>query len=187
MNRIEERFTTLKAAGKTAFIPYITGGDPTLAMSKEIILALEAAGADIIELGVPFSDPVGDGPVIQQASQRALLNHVTTRDILALVKEVRQVSQVPVLLFSYFNPILVYGIERLAKDMAEAGADGLLCVDLPAEAFEVELSNADGCARRAWPLHRVPHRTDDQQCATGGSGAAVHGLCLLRVAPRGDR
>lgn len=136
MNRIEERFTTLKAAGKTAFIPYITGGDPTLAMSKEIILALEAAGADIIELGVPFSDPVGDGPVIQQASQRALLNHVTTRDILALVKEVRQVSQVPILLFSYFNPILVYGIERLAKDMAEAGADGLLCVDLPAEEAE---------------------------------------------------
>jgi tryptophan synthase alpha chain len=136
MNRIEERFTTLKAEGKTAFIPYITGGDPTLAMSKEIILALEAAGADIIELGVPFSDPVGDGPVIQQASQRALLNHVTTSDILALVKEVRQTSQVPILLFSYFNPILVYGIERLAKDMADAGADGLLCVDLPAEEAE---------------------------------------------------
>jgi len=136
MNRIEERFATLKAAGKTAFIPYITGGDPTLAKSKEIILALEAAGADIIELGVPFSDPVGDGPVIQAASQRALLNHVTTSDILALVKDVRQTSQVPILLFSYFNPILVYGIERLAKDMADAGADGLLCVDLPAEEAE---------------------------------------------------
>jgi tryptophan synthase alpha chain len=133
MNRIEERFAALKAEGQTAFIPYITGGDPTIAISKEIILALADAGSDVIELGIPFSDPVGDGPVIQHASQRALLNHVTTRDILDLVREVRKESQVSILLFSYFNPILVYGIERLAKDMAEAGADGLLCVDLPAE------------------------------------------------------
>lgn len=133
MNRIEQRFVELKAKGQTAFIPYITGGDPTLAISKEIVLALAAAGSDIIELGIPFSDPVGDGPVIQEASQRALLHHVTPLDILDLVREVRKESEVPILLFSYYNPLLVYGVETLAKDIADAGADGLLCVDLPPE------------------------------------------------------
>ncbi len=133
MNRIEQRFSELKAKGQTAFIPYITGGDPTLAMSKEIVLALAAVGSDIIELGIPFSDPVGDGPVIQEASQRALLHHVTPLDILDVVREVRKESEVPILLFSYYNPLLVYGVEKLAKDIADAGADGLLCVDLPPE------------------------------------------------------
>lgn len=133
MNRIEARFDQLKQQGKAAFIPFITAGDPSLPATKEIILALESAGADIIELGVPFSDPVGDGPVIQEASQRALAQGVTMRHVLDLVREVRQVSQVPILLFSYFNVLLVYGIDRLASDMAEAGADGVLCVDLPPE------------------------------------------------------
>lgn len=133
MNRIEKRFADLKSAGTPAFIPYITGGDPNLVTSREVILSLAEAGADVIELGIPFSDPVGDGPVIQEASQRALANHVTTRDILDLVREVRVKSDVPILLFSYYNPILVYGVERLAKDVAEAGADGILCVDLPPE------------------------------------------------------
>lgn len=133
MNRIEQRLAELKTKGESAFIPYITGGDPSLAATKEIIFALERAGSDVIELGIPFSDPVGDGLVIQEASQRALANGVTTREILNLVREVRQVSQVPILLFSYFNPILVYGVEKLAADMADAGADGLLCVDLPPE------------------------------------------------------
>ncbi|MFM1921185.1 MAG: hypothetical protein RLZZ303_2819 [Candidatus Hydrogenedentota bacterium] len=133
MNRIEKRFADLKSAGKPAFIPYITGGDPNLATSRDVILSLAEAGSDVIELGIPFSDPVGDGPVIQEASQRALANHVTTRDILDLVREVRAHSDVPILLFSYYNPILVYGVERLSKDVAEAGADGILCVDLPPE------------------------------------------------------
>jgi tryptophan synthase alpha chain len=126
----------LKAEGKTAFIPYITAGDPTLDQTEEIVYAMEKAGVDIIEFGVPFSDPVGDGPVNQEAAQRALLNNVTLRDIIGLVKRIRSTSQVPILLFTYFNPVLVYGIEVFAKEAAEAGVDGVLCVDLPPEEAE---------------------------------------------------
>lgn len=132
-NRIEQRFEDLKAKNETAFIPFITAGDPTLAQTEAIIHALERAGADVLELGVPFSDPVGDGPAIQLASQRALMNNVTTPDIFALVKRVRATSELPILLFSYFNPLLAYGLERFAREAAAAGADGVLCVDLPPE------------------------------------------------------
>jgi len=133
MNRITECFRQLKERGEPAFIPYITAGDPSLSQTEQIVYALEAGGADIIELGVPFSDPVGDGPTIQAAVLRALENGVTPRDVLALVRQIRQKSQVPILLFSYYNPILAYGTEAFAKDAAEAGADGVLCVDLPPE------------------------------------------------------
>lgn len=132
-NRIEQRFEDLKAKGEVAFVPFITAGDPTLAQTESILLALEAAGADVIELGVPFSDPVGDGPAIQAASQRALLNHIALADIFALIKRVRATSQVPILLFSYYNPLLAYGLVRFAQEAAAAGADGVLCVDLPPE------------------------------------------------------
>ncbi|MBI1317739.1 MAG: tryptophan synthase subunit alpha [Candidatus Hydrogenedens sp.] len=133
MNRIEARFEQLKQRGETAFIPFITAGDPDLAASEQVVLALAEAGADVIEFGVPFSDPVGDGPVIQEASMRALKHGITLKDVLGSVKRVREQSDVPILLFSYYNPILAYGVEQLAADMADAGADGLLCVDLPPE------------------------------------------------------
>lgn len=133
MNRIEARFQQLGVRGEPAFIPYITAGDPSISRTEAIIHALEAAGADIIELGVPFSDPVGDGPVIQEAAQRALAAGTHLGDIFAMVKRVREKSDVPLLLFSYFNPILAYGAEAFARDAAQAGVDGLLCVDLPPE------------------------------------------------------
>ncbi|HNR29949.1 MAG TPA: tryptophan synthase subunit alpha [Candidatus Hydrogenedentes bacterium] len=133
MNRIIQRFAELKARGETAFIPYITGGDPTLARTEEIILALAEAGSDVIELGVPFSDPVGDGPVIAEAALRALNGGATLDRILELVARVRRRTEVPILLFTYYNPVLVYGAPRFARDVAAAGADGALCVDLPAE------------------------------------------------------
>jgi len=133
MNRIDQRFQELNAAGKTAFIPYITAGDPTLAKTEEIVYALEKAGADIIEFGVPFSDPIGDGPVNQEAALRALKHHVTLKDIIALIKKIREKSEVAILIFTYYNPVLAYGIEAFAKDAAAAGADGVLCVDLPPE------------------------------------------------------
>jgi len=136
MNRIEQRFEDLKGQGKTAFIPFITAGDPDLAKTEEIIHALEAAGADVLELGIPFSDPVGDGPAIQEASLRALQNEVTPKDILALVARVRATSQLPMLLFTYYNPILAFGLEEFARAAAAAGADGVLCVDLPPEEAE---------------------------------------------------
>ena len=148
MNRIEARFQALKARGVSAFIPYITAGDPSMETSEKLVLALERAGADVIEFGVPFSDPVGDGIVIQEAAQRALLHGASLRKVIASVRAIRKQSQVPLLLFSYFNPILAYGIEAFARDAAEAGVDGVLCVDLPpdeADDYKLALDQAGLC------------------------------------------
>jgi tryptophan synthase alpha chain len=133
MTRIEQKFAQLKNEGRKGFIPYITAGDPSLDITLDLILALEKSGADIIELGVPFSDPIADGPVIQRATERALHNGVTLRKVLALGERVRQRSQIPLLLFSYFNPLFNYGLERLAKDVVTAGFDGVLATDLTVE------------------------------------------------------
>jgi tryptophan synthase alpha chain len=133
MTRIEKKFQELSAANRKAFIPFITAGDPDLKTSMELILALDRAGADIIEVGVPFSDPIADGPVIQRATERALASHTTLRDILAMGREIRKKSQVPMLLMSYYNPLLHYGLEKLAKDAAAAGFDGFLASDLTVE------------------------------------------------------
>lgn len=133
MNRIEKRFSELAARNETAFIPYITAGDPTLERTAQLVAELEKAGADIIEFGVPFSDPVADGVVNQEAAQRALKNNVSLHDIVALIKRLRETTQIPLVLFTYFNPVLAYGLESLATDAADAGVDGILCVDLPPE------------------------------------------------------
>lgn len=133
MTRIEKRFEQLKSEKRQAFIPYITAGDPTRDITRDLILALEKAGADIIELGVPFSDPIADGPVIQRATERALSQHMTLRKVLDLAKEIRKTSQIPLVLFSYYNPILRYGLEKLAHDAAESGFDGVLATDLTVE------------------------------------------------------
>lgn len=136
MNRIEKRFADLKAKAQPAFIAYITAGDPTLDMTAKYVAALEKAGTDIVEFGVPFSDPVADGVVNQEAAQRALLNNVSLHDIVALVKRMRATTQIPLVLFTYFNPVLAYGIKAFAEDAADAGVDGVLCVDLPPEEAE---------------------------------------------------
>jgi tryptophan synthase alpha chain len=136
MTRIEKKFAQLKSENRKAFIPYITAGDPNLNATLGLILSLERAGADIIELGVPFSDPIADGPVIQRATERALRNAVTLPKILELGQNIRKTSQVPLVLFSYFNPLLSYGLERLAKDAGDAGFDGVLASDLTVEESE---------------------------------------------------
>lgn len=133
MNRIEQRFAQLRARNAAAFIPYITAGDPTLDATARLVAELENAGADVIEFGVPFSDPVADGVVNQEAAQRALKHGTSLRAILALVKSLRVSTQVPIVLFTYFNPVLAYGLEAFAADAADAGVDGVLCVDLPPE------------------------------------------------------
>lgn len=132
-NRIEETFARLMARGEKALITFITAGDPDLKTSKDIILELEKSGADIIELGIPFSDPMADGPTIQAASERALKKGATLRGVLELVRDVRRKSRIPIVLFGYYNPIFAYGAERFAKDAKNAGADGVLVVDLPPE------------------------------------------------------
>jgi tryptophan synthase alpha chain len=135
MNRIQEKFQELRESGRRAFIPYITAGDPNLEVTAKLILELEKSGADIIELGVPFSDPMADGPVIQRASERALINRVSVRDCLELVKQIRRKSQIPIILFTYLNPLL--SLEDRCKELTEAGIDGVLVTDLvPEEAGE---------------------------------------------------
>ncbi|MGA2300650.1 MAG: tryptophan synthase subunit alpha [Candidatus Acidiferrum sp.] len=132
-SRIAKRFEELRATGELGIVAYITAGDPTLSATRDYVLALADAGADVVELGVPFSDPLADGPTIQRASERALKSGTTLAGVLALVRQIRQSSQVPLVLFSYFNPILQMGLEKFAAAAAEAGADGVLVTDLTPE------------------------------------------------------
>src|SRR5215470_11423939 len=133
MNRIDKRFRDLRRRGEAALILFVTAGDPEIKTTLKILRALEAAGADVIELGVPFSDPMADGATIQRSSERALAGGTMLPRVLRLVREFRRVSQLPVILFGYYNPIFHYGLERFARDAEAAGVDGILCVDLPPE------------------------------------------------------
>ncbi len=133
-SRLTDRFKTLKSAHRTALIPFITAGDPEPRITVPLMHALVGAGADVIELGIPFSDPMADGPVIQKASERALAHHVSLTGVLAMVREFRlQDGNTPVVLMGYLNPIEVMGYERFAIAAQQAGADGILTVDLPPE------------------------------------------------------
>ena len=134
--RISKRFAELRDAGELGIVAYITAGDPTLDATLRHVLGLAEAGADVIELGVPFSDPLADGPTIQRASERALKSGTTLHGVLDLVRRIRQSSQVPLVLFSYFNPILQFGLEKFAAAAAESGADGVLVTDLTPEESE---------------------------------------------------
>lgn len=133
--RIDRRFAALKSEGRAALVTFVTAGDPDYETSKQILLGLPAAGADIIELGMPFSDPMADGPAIQASSRRALDNGHTMARTLQLVRELRlRDDATPIILFGYYNPIYVYPRERFLDDALAAGADGLLVVDVPPEA-----------------------------------------------------
>jgi tryptophan synthase alpha chain len=131
--RISALFENYARTHRRAFIAYLTGGDPSPDQTVSLVLALERGGADLIELGVPFSDPIADGPVIQRASERALRAHTTLPLLLDTVREIRRTSQIPILLFSYLNPLLHYGFGKLAGDAAVVGVDGVLLTDLSVE------------------------------------------------------
>jgi tryptophan synthase alpha chain len=133
MSRISEAFARLRDRNEAALIPYITAGDPSLTITEELVPVLEKAGADLIELGMPFSDPMADGPTIQKASERALAQGVTLRKVLNLVSRLRRKTDIPIILMGYYNPFLAYGIKKLADDARKAGVDGLLVDDLPPE------------------------------------------------------
>jgi tryptophan synthase alpha chain len=138
MSRISARFAELKKANRAAFVPFITAGDPNSETTCALLEKLPAAGADLIELGVPFSDPMADGPAIQASSLRALQAGMTVPKVLELVRKFRRKDQkTPVVLMGYYNPIHAYGTARFAKDAAEAGVDGLITVDLPPEEDDV--------------------------------------------------
>jgi tryptophan synthase alpha chain len=134
MSRIAQKFQAMKPQGRRALIPYITAGDPEPWITVPLMHALVKSGADILELGVPFSDPMADGPVIQRAAERALRHKISLRQVLAMVREFREKdATTPVVLMGYLNPVEVMGYERFARDAAAAGVDGALTVDLPPE------------------------------------------------------
>jgi tryptophan synthase alpha chain len=142
-SRIGRRFEELRSRREAAFVPYLTYGDPDPALTLPLLQALERAGAALIEVGVPFSDPMADGPVLQRAAERALRRGATLRGCLDVVAEFRRQSEIPIILFGYYNPVFRYGVDRVAADARAAGADGFLCVDLPPE----EAGPLDGAAR----------------------------------------
>ncbi|HEY8227012.1 MAG TPA: tryptophan synthase subunit alpha [Pyrinomonadaceae bacterium] len=136
MGRISEAFQRLDREGSKGFIPFVTAGDPDLQTTLDLILELERAGATLIELGIPFSDPMADGPVIQRASERALKHNFGVDEVLNLVSSVREKTSIPIILFTYFNPLLQFGLDRLARTAKQVGVDGVLVTDLTPEEGE---------------------------------------------------
>ena len=169
---------------KPALVAYVTCGDPDLATTREIVLAAIEAGAGIIELGVPFSDPVADGPVIQRASERALKHDTSLIQVLKLAAEIREHSQsVGLVIFSYLNPILRMGMEKFCKVARHAGIDGVLITDLPVE--ESDEYRREAQAQR--PGDNFPGRTDQPQRALTADWRGLHRLCLCNLANRRHR
>ena len=156
--RISATFARLCAEGVAGFVPFIMAGDPDLGVTRELLRVAAEAGADLIELGVPFSDPMADGPGLQRSAERALAAGTTLTGVLELVAEFRCESAIPIVLFGYANPFLRYGAERLARDAVTSGADGILCVDLP------------------------PEEADDLQVATDAAGLDL----IFLLAPTSD-
>jgi tryptophan synthase alpha chain len=133
MNRIDQTFAALKNRNEKALVGFVTAGDPDRKRSLEIVKAMCRNGMDVLELGVPFSDPTADGPVIQRSSARAIKESMSLSGVLEMIGEIRKESQIPIVIFSYYNPILAYGVQRFCVDAPAVGADGILVVDLPPE------------------------------------------------------
>jgi len=146
VSRIETTFKRLKAQNRKAFIPYIMAGDPSLEKTTDVVLMLERCGADIVELGVPFTDPLADGPTIQRAAERALKAGVTLRKVIGLVRELRLLTQIPIVLMTYYNPVFKYGEDRFVMDAVGSGVDGVIIPDLPYDEAEgiIRLSRKAG-------------------------------------------
>ncbi len=162
-NRIDQRFASLRAAGKPAFVSYVCAGDPDMDRCLDVLFALERAGVDVVELGLPFSDPMADGVVNQMAAHRALEAGATTAKVLELVRRFRERSETPVVLFTYLNPIYSYGFARFHEDAAAAGADGILLLDLPPDEASLNPELNEGGALRhirliapTTPAERIP-------------------------------
>jgi tryptophan synthase alpha chain len=146
-NRIDDKFAELRAAGKKGLIAYMSAGDPSLDATRDLALALEKAGVDLLELGVPFSDPLADGIVNQLAAQRALEAGTTPQGVLECVKAIRRDSQIPIVLYTYLNPLLAHGIERFKREAEAAGVDGALILDLPPDEDSGDLSSGGNIRR----------------------------------------
>ena len=200
MSRIEKTFEQLRSRGEKALIAYIMAGDPTLKRTEEFVLTLEQAGADIIELGVPFSDPIADGPVIQRAGQRALKEKTSLRDILKLVSNLRFKTEIPLVLMTYTNPVLKFGINGFVREAVSSGLDGVILPDLPPEEGEplITLAEKNGLdvillAAPTTPrerLAKIVRRTQGfiyYVSITGITGASLRGLREIKSRIRGIR
>lgn len=185
MSRITEKFRELKRSGRGGFIPFITTGDPDLATTERLSIELAKAGADIIELGVPFSDPVADGKVIQRASERALRNGASVHDALSCAKNVRQHIDVPIVLFSYFNPLLQFGPEPFASAAREAGIDAVLVTDLIPEEAESWTENL--LRHQLDPIFLVAPTTSDKRLARIAQDAHGFIYAVSRAGITGER
>jgi tryptophan synthase alpha chain len=185
MSRIREKFRELKDSGRGGFIPFITIGDPDLATTERLLIELANSGADIIELGMPFSDPVADGEVIQRASERALRNGVTLQDALTCASNVRKRIDVPFVLFSYFNPLLQFGQERLAVAASQAGIDAVLVTDLIPEEAESWTQNL--AEHRLEPIFLVAPTTSDKRLAQIAQQAQGFIYAVSRAGVTGER
>lgn len=184
-NRIDEKFAALRAAGRKALIVYITAGDPNLAQTKALCLALEKAGVDVLELGVPFSDPLADGIVNQMAATRALAAGTTSRGVLEMVRELRRESQIPIVLYSYLNPLYLYGFEAFHKDAEAAGVDGLLILDLPPDedAVNPDFTEHSGLKR----IRLIAPTTPEARIAQLTAGASGFIYYVSREGVTGER
>jgi tryptophan synthase alpha chain len=187
MSRIPDVFARLRREGQTGLVTFTTAGDPDLPRSAEILRALERAGADVLEVGVPFSDPLADGPVIQRATERALAAGSNLRAVLSLVEQVRSEVSAPLVLFSYANPILRMGVDAFARRAAAAGVDGVLALDLPIEeAGEFRDVLAAGGLDTIFLLSPTTTDVRIRQAATLGRGF-LYGISRLGVTGARDR
>ena len=184
-NRIDRKFAELRASGAKAFIAYISAGDPNLEATHSLALALERAGVDILELGVPFSDPLADGIVNQLAASRALAAGTTVRGVLDTVRRMRKDTQIPIVLYTYVNPIYRYGFAQFHKDAEEAGVDGLLILDLPPDedAQNAELSQNTGLKR----IRLIAPTTPPKRIAQLTAGASGFVYYVSREGVTGER
>ena len=187
MSRLATTFENLRKAQKPGLVTYITAGDPTLPKTKGVLHALDLAGADVLEVGVPFSDPLADGPVIQRATERALASRTTLSGVLDVIGEARAGLKAPVVVFSYANPILRYGAERFADRAKEVGVDGVLVLDLPIEEAD-DFRNMLGKRGIDTILLLSPTTTDDRlrRAAALGSGF-LYAISRLGVTGARDR
>ncbi len=186
MNRIDRCFADLKARNDKALVCFLTAGDPDFATTAELVREISSAGADIIELGVPFSDPMADGPSIQAATMRALRSGATIKGVFNNVKQIRkQVQSTPIVLMTYFNPLNKYGMERFAADAAEAGVDGVILTDLPPEEAE-EWHEISGKVGLANIMLVAPTSTKERIAIAANMGSGFI-YCVSRLGVTGER
>lgn len=185
VSRISRRFSELRERGEGALVPFITGGDPGILATDPLVLEMEAAGADIVEIGIPFSDPLADGPSNQAAYHRALLRGVTAADVLAAVARIRQVSDIPLVLMTYYNPVLHYGLDSFAEDAAAAGVDGVIVTDLTPE--EAGAWKAAALKRELDTIFLLAPTSTDERIAMVANLGSGFVYCVSRIGITGAR